>query len=329
MNRFEQLPEAERIDRYMRLARKALDGYGLADAETTWQPGTGDAVFRVSKSDERGARAYALRIGHPARSVDQPKREIAWLTALCRDTDVVVPEPVLARDGELIRRVGIGGVPGFRPCVLFRWVYGRPIDSDPEADGLRRAGEFVARLHAHGATYRWPDEIRAPRRTPSRIAENVSRPALARHADAATVDRFFSTIERVQRVLGVLGESADVAGVIHGDLRLRRVRFHADRMGAVGFDRCRWGYFATDVAMLLADLRGRAEADVLRGVFLDGYRSVRSITEETIAQLPAFDALRAIDEVADILSQDHAPTAAGSAAELARPLARSAAFADA
>lgn len=329
MNRFEQLPEADQIDRYTRLAQKVLDGYGLAGAEIVWQPGTRDAVFRVSKSDERGTRTYALRIGDPARPVDQLNREIAWLTALCRVTDLVAPEPVLARDGELIRRVGISGVPGFRPCVLLRWVDGQPIDGDPEAVRVRRTGEFVARLHAYGATYRWPDEITAPRRSAARIAESISRPALARHADTVAVDGFFVAIERVQRALGALGDGADVAGIIHGDLRLRRIRFRADRIGAVGFDRCRWGYFATDIATLSADLGRCAEAEALREALFDGYRSVRPVSEETIAQLPTFDALRAIDKVVGILAQEHHPLEADLATALERPLAQLTLFADA
>jgi Ser/Thr protein kinase RdoA (MazF antagonist) len=152
---------------------------------------------------------------------------------------------------------------------------------------------------------------------------------LARHAGTAAVAGFFAATERVQGVLAALGEDTDVAGVIHGDLRLRRVRFHGDRIGAVGFDRCRWGYFATDIEGLLADLRGRGEADALRGALLDGYRSVRPITEETIAQLPAFEALRAIDQVVRILARGHDPAGADPTDALEHPLAQLAVFADA
>ena len=324
MKRFDQLLEQERIDRYTR-----LDGYGLGDAEIVWQPETGDAVFRVSKSDEQGARTYALRIGHSERAIDQLRREIAWLTALCRDTDLIVPEPVLAMDGELARRVGISGVPGFRSCVLLRWIRGQPLCGELEADRLRDAGAFVAGLHQHGAGYRWPDELAASRRTSADFAEGISRVALARHADPAAVDAFFAAVERVRAALARLGEGADVAGVIHGDLRLRKIRFRGDEVGALGFDRCHWSYFLADIAMLFAGLRGRVEAEALRAAFLDGYCGLRPISDEAMAQLPAFDALRAIDDVARILSLDHALLVAEPRSLLEGPLAQLAAFVDA
>jgi len=302
---FDQLPDVERIERYTRLARKALDGYGLGDAELTWQPETKDSVFRVSKSDEEGSRTYALRIGHTERSVDQLHREIGWLTALSRDTELAVPEPVLAMDGELVRRVGIAGVPGFRSCVLLRWVRGQPLDADPEPGGLRRAGAFVGELHRHGAGFRWPDELAAPRRELINVADDISRVALARHLDATGVAAFEAGIEQVRAALAGLGEGTDVAGILHGDLELRAIRVRANRIGGVGFDRCGWGYFAADVARLFVGLRGRSEAEALRAAFLDGYREVRPIADDVIARLPAFDAVRAIDEISRVLALDH------------------------
>ena len=321
MRPFDQLPETERIERYTRLARKALDGYGLADAELTWQPETKDSVFRVSKSDEEGSRTYALRIGHTERLLDQLRREITWLTALSRDTELTVPEPVLAMDGELVRRVGIAGVPGFRSCVLLRWVHGQPLDSDPEPGALRRAGAFVAELHRHGAGFRWPDELAASRRVLADVAKDISRVALARHIDAAGIDAFEAGTERVRAVLAGLGEGADVAGILHGDLELRAIRVGANRVGGVGFDCCGWGHFAADVARLFVGLRGRSEADALRAAFLDGYRSVRPLADDVIARLPAFDVLRAVDEISRILALDHDLLPVDPGDLLERPLA--------
>ena len=317
---FNQLPETERAERYARLARKALDAYGLNDVETTWQEGTHDAVFRVLKSDQHGTRIYALRIGHADRSVEQLRREIIWLAALCRETQLIVPEPILASDGQLIHRVGIAGVPGFRSCVLLRWVRGWPLDSDPKPDTMRRAGTYAATLHKHGTVYRWPEELATPRPSFSEIANRISRAALVRHVDRAEADIFEEGIERIQAAFADLGEGGDVVGVVHRDFALDRLRVDGDRLGAVGFDRCGWGYFAADIARLFVGLRGRAEAETLRAAFLDGYRDVRSIPDSAIDRLPVFDALRAVDDIADVLALDHERLPCDPAGLLQRPL---------
>jgi len=317
---FDQLPETERAERYVRLARKALDAYGLSDAEITWQEGTHDAVFRVLKSDQRGTRAYALRIGHADRSVEQLRREILWLAALCRETRLIVPEPILASDGKLVCRVGIAGVPGFRSCVLLRWVRGWPLDSDPKLDMMRRAGVFAATLHKHGAIYRWPEELAAPRPSFSEIGKRISRAALARYVDHACADAFDRGIERLQAALDGLGEGSEVIGLIHRDFALDRLRIDGDRVGAVGFDRCSWGYFAADIARLFIGLRGRAEAEALQAAFLDGYRGIRPISDGAIDRLPVFDALRAVDDIAEVLALDHEHLLSDPPGLLERPL---------
>jgi Ser/Thr protein kinase RdoA (MazF antagonist) len=93
MDRFEQLPESEKLDRYTRLARKALSAYGLDEARLAYLGGPTDATFEVTTGD--ASRHYALRICSRDRSPDELQREILWLTALRRDTDLTVPEPIL------------------------------------------------------------------------------------------------------------------------------------------------------------------------------------------------------------------------------------------
>jgi len=317
---FDQLPETERAERYTRLARKALDAYGLIDAEITRQEGTRDAVFHVSKSDERGTRTYALRIGHTDRSIEQLRREIVWLVELCREAKLIVPEPILAPDGDLIHRVGIAGVPGFRSCVLLRWVRGWPLDSDPKPDTMRRAGSFVATLHRHGATYRWPEELATLRPSFAEIEKRISLVALTRYVDRTEVETFEQAIERIQNELDDLGEGSDVVGVVHQDLTLDRLRIDGDQIGAVGFDRCGWGYFAADIARLFVGLRGRNEAETLRAAFLDGYRGIHPVADGTIDRLPVFDALRAVDDIAEVLALDHERLLSDPAGLLERPL---------
>jgi len=48
-----------------------------------------------------------------------------WLSALRRETELAVPEPMPTLDGELFTLVASDAVPEPRVCVLFRWLPGR------------------------------------------------------------------------------------------------------------------------------------------------------------------------------------------------------------
>jgi len=213
MNRFEELPESEKADRYTRLARKALSAYGLADAQLTYLGGVANATFEVTTGDP--SRHYAFRVCSPEQALDGLQREILWLTALCRDTDLVVPEPILSMDGELVRKVSIAGVPGFRPCVLLRWVDGESLDSELTADHLRSVGGLVARLHEHAETFRWPEEIEPLQRDARHISQTVDERLLRTHYAADQVAVFRRAIEHVGTTMVELGSGSNVAGAIH------------------------------------------------------------------------------------------------------------------
>ena len=108
-----------------------------------------NATFGVL--DTRGAR-YALRVRRPGGpTVDMVRSELTWLAALRRDTDLVVPEPVRTRNGDLLTVASAPGMPEARVCDLLRWVDGRFVDAALTAAHLRRVGVFGARLQQHGA----------------------------------------------------------------------------------------------------------------------------------------------------------------------------------
>ena len=113
-----------------------------------------NATFRV---DGDGAR-YVLRINRPGlQSEATVESEMAWLAALRRDTDLVVPEPVATRDGSLVVTVADPGVPGARCCALLRWIDGRFVNRRLTPAHLARMGDTMGRLQAHAAGWTPPD----------------------------------------------------------------------------------------------------------------------------------------------------------------------------
>lgn len=153
MQGYTRLTPAGRARRLRRLAQAALDQYdGFDEAKLMLLSTTEHALFRVdvpsaSRTDGQG---FVLRIYHPdAYDAASVAVELAWLAALCRETELVVPEPVPARDGALRVVAAVAGVPEPRACVLFRWVDGRRLKARLSARALERVGRFVAKLHRH------------------------------------------------------------------------------------------------------------------------------------------------------------------------------------
>ena len=307
MERFGRIAESEKVDRYTQLARKALSAYGLDEVRLAYLGGPTDATFEVTTGDP--SRHYALRIHNPGRSRDALQREILWLTALRRDTDLTVPEPILTMDGELVRKVSIAGVHGVRPCILLRWVDGESLDSELTPDHLRSVGGLLGGLHAHAETFRWPEEITPPRRNATLMSEVLDEELLRTRYSEEQVDTFRRAIERIAVTMSTLRDGPDVAGIIHAELHRRNVLFHENAAGAIGFETCQWGYYAYDLAVVQGWIERRETGGELVAALLDGYRSTRDLPKGFERDIPVFAALRSIDRVQSIL-------AAGSTAGL-------------
>jgi Ser/Thr protein kinase RdoA (MazF antagonist) len=249
--------------------------------------------------DGRGDR-YVLRIHrvsgspfHPPRTVDEVRSETAWLSAISRETDLVVPEPVMTASGSPVTVVEADGVSGSRTCVLFRWRPGRFLDRGLTAMHLERVGRFTARLHDHALRFAPPPGFRRWRigDTTGAVAEYIG----------STVEAAFGSWGRViaegviadtQRAQGELGTSREAYGLIHADLHQDNYFFRGDQVGAIDFDDCGWGHFAYDLSVTLSEVRSRPDSDALRAALLRGYRELRVFPVEHEPFLETFSRLR-------------------------------------
>ena len=296
MHSFDQVPESEKVERYERFARKALTAYGLEDAELRFLGHGANVVFRVQTDDGR----WALRICNPGRDHRILMRELLWLVALNRDTDLSVPEPVIMRSGDLLRSVSMPGLSGFRACMLFRWVKGQ-FEDDLTAEHLRAVGQFTATLHKHAETFRWPEELALVKVSAETVGDNAPRATLRAHYSEADAESLLATIPIIQRAMHSLREGHDVAGVIHGDLHQSNYLFHGGEARAIDFECVQWNYYAYDIATTFSYLRGRSDYVSLESAYVEGYTGVRPLPCDLKEHIPAFDMLRAFTMIAWIL----------------------------
>lgn len=132
------------MQRLARLARVALERYGLGDARVSLLKRTFNTLFRVV---DRDGNKTAMRVGARERiHTDETEAvEIAWLTALRAETDIEAPLPIVNRSGSFLTAAAAPGVPEPRVCVLFGWVWGRRLGETASPRSTSRTCSGVSR----------------------------------------------------------------------------------------------------------------------------------------------------------------------------------------
>ncbi|HTK08571.1 MAG TPA: phosphotransferase [Ktedonobacteraceae bacterium] len=266
---------------------------------------------------------YALRL-YTENTISSAllSSELQWLSALRRDTGLLVPEPVPARNGALLTEVPVEGMPHAIRCVVFRWVDGRFIDASLTPIHLERVGVLMARLHHHARTFSPPSGFLRPRWEPSWIiGENsVINPQFAKHATVpfsthATVplsthasNILQATARKIEAEIQSLPQDAENYGLIHYDLQQTNYLFYKDEARAIDFKDCCFGYYLFDIAITLSSLLNRPGEQAMSEAFFRGYASLRTLPPQCEERLPAFIAMSLIKRANQLLHTRDAQT---------------------
>ena len=121
------------MERATRLAKLALGRYGLCDARLRLLSHGFKEVFLVAPRSqgrfvlktygmtpevgEEVRRDPRYRTGPGLRSPETIEAQPHWLSALGRETDLAVPEPVPLPDGSLVRQVSFADLPPLRSLL--------------------------------------------------------------------------------------------------------------------------------------------------------------------------------------------------------------------
>jgi Ser/Thr protein kinase RdoA (MazF antagonist) len=309
---FASLSRREQLSRLRRLGRTALARYGLEDAQLTLQRYEHNTTFRVDARDG----PYLLRINRPrVHTPDTIGSEMAWLTALRRDIDLRVPEPVTALDGSVVVVVCDPAVPEPRVCVLLHWLDGRFVDQRLGPAHLSRVGALAGHLQEHATTWTPASGFLRPRvdtlTNEAKVDSMAPSAETAGDGDQPTQDDGDRALKLVEALVSTddadlcaralevvwastrtLAEEAGAFGLIHGDLHYENVLFHGGEAQAIDFDDCGWGFHLYDLAVILCELEGRPRYDELRDALLDAYAQIRRLPDDHAIHLRALFVLR-------------------------------------
>ncbi len=312
MKSYEQLTRLGRLRRLKTQAEAALEAYGLAGARLRFLSYTGNTTYRVDASslaeDDAShpalARApserydphhYVLRMHQPGYQTPEAiASELEWLAALCRDTDLGVPEPMRTLDGELSVEVRVPGVPQPRRCSLLRWMTGRMLTKGLRPGHFRAAGRLMAGLHEHAAHWRPPPGFSRPRYDwDGLFGDNdfVGAPAseIRSRIPQPYLEPFETVTSRVRQVMDRFGQGPDAFGLIHADVSVgANVLFGGGEARVIDFDDCALGYWMFDLGVALSELRAHEAFPQYRDALRDGYAEVRTLPEEQWGHLDLF-----------------------------------------
>lgn len=268
-----------------KLVREAMRRYRIPDdARSVFIRHGENTTYRVRAA----GRSYALRVHRPGyQSLTAIRSELAWMDSL-RQSGVPTPVAVPGWDGDPIQFVE----PGERGTVLFEWIFGTPLNQVGEVAPWTQLGELMARIHEHGVRWMRPERFTRPPWNAAALVGDDPRwgPADPEHVFAPEDHDALEACRIVVRDrLEALGTVPDRFGLIHGDLGFENALVLPDgRVVVIDFDDCGESWFVHELAVALYPEEGTDRFAERRDAVIAGYRRVRVLKDELLAELPTF-----------------------------------------
>lgn len=252
----------------------------------------GDNDTYLVRAGETPYALRAYRFGRDwIRSESDYRFEMEWL-AFLHERGLPVSYPIRRRDGELLNK--LVAPEGTRHWVLFSFAEGRvvyPLDGGQS----RLVGQKVAEIHLASNDFvtehrRFRVDLEFLLDQP---VDRITRfPGDGRKQDVAFVTRLAQQLK--ERILA-LGISGDGYGIIGGDFNGGNHHFtDAGQVTFFDFDLCGYGWRAYDFAVFFRNAGLRGAPPEMGEAFLDGYRSVRTLSPAERRAIPWFVMVRQI-----------------------------------
>ena len=253
-------------------------------------------VYLVTDPDRRDR--YVIRINSGRLAYHAPPSiaaELTWLMALRRDTDIVVPEVLRARDGSLVQTVSAPDLDKPRHAVVYSFLSGTEPPEDALLPGFERLGEISARMHLHVKSWEPPSGFVRHSWTPDVILDDRVQwgPWQEGVSGREEAVRLLSRLDTTLRKrLSSLPGDRNHFGLIHADLRLANLLDDGVRTAIIDFDDCGYGWYLFDLAAALSFLEERPDVPELIARWLEGYRKVARVPAGLEAEIPTLIMLR-------------------------------------
>jgi Ser/Thr protein kinase RdoA (MazF antagonist) len=281
----------KQADRIQKLAAAALPRFGLSEkSNLELIKYRENAVF--SSSNPATSERYVIRVHRPGYQTEQTiQSEMQWMDAL-REAGVYTPTPVSGLDGNRVQRVSVEGVPEARYCSAMEWVKGQTMDEDNPIEAYHLLGQISAQFHCQAKKWNLPEGFQ--RQSWDENGMFGENPLWGHFKDLEALspdqlDLMCRARDVVIRRLEQYGKKPDRFGLIHADLMAENILLHEGKPYVIDFDDSGFGWFMYDLATLLAlNIPDEEEALQAKTAWVEGYRSIESLSNEVLRELPTF-----------------------------------------
>jgi Ser/Thr protein kinase RdoA (MazF antagonist) len=304
---------------YAPAAREALAAFGVEPADLHFVRLSENVTFRAI--DRRDGSSLVLRLHRPwYHDIAALRSEHQWTRALV-EAGIAAPEPLLTQAGENFVRVEVAATGERRWAGLARWVEGellgdvvaRETNSAANASRFTRVGAMMAAIHDQATGWTPPAGFQRH----ALDADGLMGPEprwgpFWDHAifSPAERDALLGMRDRLHQALTRYGQPARTFSLIHADLHPRNVLIDGAHAAIIDFDDAAFGWHQYDIAVALIDYQDHPDSVMFRDAYIEGYRSVRTISDADLALLPMFLLIRDMAQMGWFHQRPELPRAA-------------------
>ena len=285
-----------------------MDAWDLAVTSIERVSISENIVFRTRVQD---GGEYVLRLHRPGyHTLAALRSEQAWTAAL-RQAGVDVPVVVKTRRGDGYARVPLADEA--RYAGLLEWVDGVPMGSfiDHALDAgklpvacerFRALGAIMAAIHNHATT--WPLPAGFVRHALDADGFVGERPFWGRFWESPRLSaleraRLASLRQHVADILHGIEKSPETYSLLHADLHPDNiiVADNGEDLHVIDFDDAGFGWHAYEFAVALHGYQEHPACADLLAALIRGYRDIRPLADEVVAQVPLFLLVRSLASI--------------------------------
>ncbi len=257
-----------------------------------------NTTFRVDTAD---GQKFALRINvNSHRPMAALNAEIAWLEALARETNLIVPRPMPRKDGGLISSFFSIILNRETKAVLFSWLHGKDLGKNATPEQFYAAGQALSVLHQHSSTWEIPAGCQFQNALDVFIDSKVV--LFDTPMPEARLEVFRTTYQQVVEVHKNL-YSHFKAQPLHADLHLWNMKWYKQQLSVFDFDDSATGVPLQDFGISFFYLRRHANNAALEAAMQEGYGQMPNYQQ---AELEAIIAGRQLLLANDVLINETA-----------------------
>jgi Ser/Thr protein kinase RdoA (MazF antagonist) len=280
-----------------RIAKAALPQYGIAQEQRCFLGHSESVTFCIKTQTEK----FLLRIHRPISTLQDDvwqrpeviESELLWLSALRKDTEIVVQEPVKNLQNRWLTQVLTDETKEVFYCSLLYWIDGNIFNGQRTPQQAYQLGLLLARLHQHSSQWQLPQNFVRPAYDENRLQAALSAlyPAVLQKLISA---EDYKTLEvaacQIQGMIESLGQKQNAWGLIHADLHEGNYLLHNEEFRPIDFARCGFGYYIYDIASSLQYLFPN-----VRPAFFEGYQAIRNLPENYLQITEGFFIMAVIE----------------------------------